>query len=248
MSRYYNSHFDDFDGLYLEHYGVKGMKWKNHVYKIKDYISSKKKRAKKYYNKLTNDLDKLHSENVKTAKNNAAKEALKTGRPDLANKKYRQKLKELNKINEGLKKERTRETVEYVINDVGNDVKKSIRNYQKNAKKSIKKSKKTINNLKIKSNVTYDRNTLKKDVQNIENLRFSQNNRKKYLKSLEDFEYKLADLSDKYNRMKGSTYNKDVIKLEKAINEAHDLLKKKYREAGVNYIPIVNNPNSFKIG
>ena len=40
MSRYYNSHFDDFDGLYLEHFGVKGMKWKNHVYKIKDGLKT----------------------------------------------------------------------------------------------------------------------------------------------------------------------------------------------------------------
>ena len=40
MSRYYNSHFDDFDGLYLEHFGVKGMKWKNHVYKIKNNLQA----------------------------------------------------------------------------------------------------------------------------------------------------------------------------------------------------------------
>lgn len=50
MSRYYNdvNSFDDIDDFYLEHFGIKGMKWKNHIYAIKDKLKKTNKNAKRF--------------------------------------------------------------------------------------------------------------------------------------------------------------------------------------------------------
>lgn len=141
MSRYYNdvNSFDDMDDFYLEHFGVKGMKWKNHVYAIKDKLNngankarkkintnSKKfkeytglvkneyglakkdlkkisKIGKKQYSKAKNKYDKnLDRSNTqyeigkRKLKKDAARRAIKGGRPDVENKIYQYKKDQLN--------------------------------------------------------------------------------------------------------------------------------------------------------